>query len=56
MYGKTATGATLALTPGATYSTTGSIVLAGVALILAGFVIVIASRMRRKHDDSVLDK
>lgn len=56
MYGKTVTTGALALTPGITYSQTGSIVLAGVAFLLVGGAVVFASRRRRKHDDNILDR
>lgn len=52
-YTKTTTGA-LALTPGITWSTTGSILLAGVALVVVGAAFLIASRLRRRHDDNMI--
>jgi len=41
----------LAVTPGATYATTGSLVAAGVALVGIGAALMIAARLRRRHDD-----
>lgn len=55
-YAKTVTGSALAVTPGITYSQTGSIVIAGLALLLVGGAFVVASRLRRRHDDSMLDR
>lgn len=56
MYGKTVTAGSLALTPGITYSQTGSIIAAGVAMLFVGAIVVLASRFRRKHDDNVIGK
>lgn len=56
MYGKTVSGGALAVTSGVTYAQTGSIIAAGVALLVLGTVAVVASRMRRRHDDNVIGR
>lgn len=54
MYTKAGATGTLALTPGITWAQTGSIVLAGAALLVVGVGFLLASRLRRRHDDDMV--